>query len=171
VKRKEKEVMNVAVLVLNANWLPLGKITVRRALCLVLTHHAEAVVADTQKLWRSQYLAIPEPRVIRLLKVIKVPRRFLPFNRKNLFRRDAYTCQYCGRQPGKSQLTVDHIVPQARGGETNWENCVTACKSCNQRKGKRTLAETGMTLIRQPRQPQYVALLWTEARQEFDLPW
>jgi len=167
----KKEVMNVAVLVLNANWLPLGKVTVRRALCLVLTHRAESVVADTQKLWRSQYLAVPEPRVIRLLKVIRVPQRFLPFNRKNLFCRDAYTCQYCGQRPGKNQLTVDHIVPQARGGTTNWENCVTACKTCNQRKAGRTPAEAGMTLLRPPRRPQYIALLWTEARQEFDLPW
>lgn len=162
---------HVAVLVLNANWLPLGKVTVHRALCLVLAHRAESVVADTQKLWRSQHLAVPEPRVIRLLSVVRVPRQLLPFNRTNLFRRDAYTCQYCGRQPGKSHLTLDHLVPQARGGATNWENCVTACKTCNQRKGKRTPAEAGMTLLRQPRRPQYVALLWIEARKEFDLPW
>jgi 5-methylcytosine-specific restriction endonuclease McrA len=161
----------VAVLVLNANWLPLGKVSVHRALCLVLTHRAESVVADTERLWRSQFLAVPEPRVIRLLSVIKVPRRFLPFNRENLFRRDAYTCQYCGRQPGKNRLTVDHVMPQTRGGLTNWENCVTACKYCNQRKAGRTPVEAGMRLLREPRQPQYVALLWAEARKEFHLPW
>ena len=71
--------------------------------------------------------------------------------------RDRETCQYCSVQPGRSHLTVDHVLPRSRGGLTTWENVVTACRDCNHRKGGRTPEEANMLLLSKPRQPQYVA--------------
>jgi 5-methylcytosine-specific restriction endonuclease McrA len=76
--------------------------------------------------------------------------------------RDRYTCQYCGVQPGRAKLTLDHVVPRSHGGETRWENVVTACGPCNRRKGNRTPAEAAMTLHCQPRRPRYIALTLLE---------
>jgi 5-methylcytosine-specific restriction endonuclease McrA len=79
--------------------------------------------------------------------------------------RDHYTCQYCQCQPGRGNLTIDHVLPRSRGGETRWENLVTACAACNRRKGDRTPAEAKMPLRREPRRPRYLALtLLEEAR-------
>jgi 5-methylcytosine-specific restriction endonuclease McrA len=73
--------------------------------------------------------------------------------------RDTYTCQYCGDAPGHNHLTVDHVIPRSRGGRHDWENLVTACMRCNQRKGSQTPEEAQMELIRKPFEPSYVALV------------
>ena len=92
------------------------------------------------------------------MRYIKIPRRLrLPCSRRGVLTRDRETCQYCGSQPGRSQLTVDHVLPRSRGGLTTWENVVTACRDCNHRKGGRTPEEANMLLLSKPRQPQYVA--------------
>jgi 5-methylcytosine-specific restriction endonuclease McrA len=73
--------------------------------------------------------------------------------------RDNYTCQYCGAQPSKSNLTIDHVVPRVRGGDTSWENLVCACKSCNLRKGAKTPDEARMHLLSEPGRPHYLAVV------------
>jgi 5-methylcytosine-specific restriction endonuclease McrA len=98
------------------------------------------------------------PLVIRLVRYIKIPRRLkLPCSRRGVLARDRETCQYCGAQPGRSQLTVDHVLPKSQGGLTTWDNVVTACRECNHRKGGRTPEQANMELRSTPRQPQYVA--------------
>jgi 5-methylcytosine-specific restriction endonuclease McrA len=76
------------------------------------------------------------------------------FNKKNILRRDGYTCQYCGRRG--ERLTVDHIIPRSRGGETTWINVVAACLKCNLKKGNRTVEEASMALIREPAHPRFL---------------
>ena len=71
-------------------------------------------------------------------------------NRRNIFARDGNHCQYCGKRFATSELSLDHIVPTCRGGETSWENLVCACVKCNVRKGGRTPGEAGMKLIKPP---------------------
>jgi 5-methylcytosine-specific restriction endonuclease McrA len=73
--------------------------------------------------------------------------------------RDAFTCQYCGESPGRQLLTVDHVIPRSRGGVHDWENLVTACTRCNQKKGSLTPEEASMHPIRKPFEPSYVALV------------
>ena len=95
------------------------------------------------------------PAVIRLAVFIRKP--FLDrvaFNKKNILRRDGYTCQYCSRRG--ERLTVDHIVPRSRGGETSWTNVVAACLRCNLKKGNRLPDEVGMRLSREPVHPKFV---------------
>jgi 5-methylcytosine-specific restriction endonuclease McrA len=145
------------VLVLNASYEPLQLVPVRRAVVLLLQEKAELVEAAEQKL-RARSISLDVPIVIRLVRYIKIPRRLrLPCSRRGVIARDRDVCQYCGTQPGRSHLTVDHVLPRSRGGATSWENVVTACRDCNHRKGGRTPEEANMVLLSVPRQPQFVA--------------
>ena len=145
------------VLVLNASYEPLQLISIRRAVVLLLQEKAELVEAAEQRL-RARGFSLEVPVVIRLVRYIKIPRRLrLPCSRRGVLARDRETCQYCGAQPGRAHLTVDHIVPRSRGGQTTWENVAAACRDCNHRKGGRTPEEAHMALLSKPRQPQYVA--------------
>ena len=97
----------------------------------------------------------PLPSVIRLTRMIRRPRPIVKLTRKEIFRRDNYTCQYCGRQ--LSNLTIDHVIPRHLGGETNWDNVVTACPRCNHIKGGMTPEQSGMYPQRQPKHPPETA--------------
>ena len=150
------------VLVLNATYEPLNVVSIRRAVILLLKEKAEIVEAAEAWL-HSERLNLPVPLVIRLVYYVRIPRHFsLPLSRRTVLARDHYTCQYCNAQPGKAHLTIDHVVPRSRGGETNWENVVTACGPCNRRKGNRTPEEARMILHRKPRRPRYLALTMLE---------
>ena len=91
------------------------------------------------------------PSVIRLLEYRRIPHQTRALSRKNILMRDRYTCQYCLRTPPGVELTLDHVIPRSRAGETTWENLVACCHSCNNRKGNRTPEEAGMKLARAPR--------------------
>ncbi len=150
------------VLVLNATYEPLNVVPLRRAVVLLLKEKAEIVEAAEAWL-RSEQLALPMPLVIRLVYYVRIPRHFtLPLSRRTVLARDHYTCQYCGTEPGKAHLTIDHVLPRSRGGETRWENIVCACSACNRHKGNRTPEEAKMPLVRQPRRPRYLALTLLE---------
>ena len=139
------------VLVLNASYEPLNVCSVRRAHVLVWKGKAE-VIEDAGKPLRSAAEKYVWPHVIRLLNYVRVPKSVQrKISRRALFARDNWRCQYCGTDGGK--LTLDHIVPRSRGGDSIWENVVTSCAPCNLRKGNRTLDEVGMRLHTQPRPP------------------
>jgi 5-methylcytosine-specific restriction endonuclease McrA len=145
------------VLVLNASYEPLQLISTRRAVVLLLQDKAELVEAAGQRL-RARGISFEVPLVIRLVRYIRIPRRLrLPCSRRGVLARDRETCQYCGIQPGRAHLTVDHVLPRSRGGLTTWDNVVAACRDCNHRKGGRTPDEANMELMTVPRQPQFVA--------------
>jgi 5-methylcytosine-specific restriction endonuclease McrA len=151
--------MTQRVLVLNASYEPLRLVSVRRAVVLLLQEKAELVEALERRLRAGAY-ACDTPLVIRLVRYVAIPRRMrLPFSRRGVLARDRETCQYCGAQPGRALLTLDHVVPRAQGGRSEWENVVSACASCNHRKGGRTPEQAGMALLARPRQPSYAALV------------
>jgi len=155
--------VNAEVLVLNASYEPLHVVSTRRAILLLLKEKADLVEAADRYI-RAASARFPQPVVIRLRHYIKLPHNLaLPLTRRLVYARDAYTCQYCGARPRTDQLTLDHVLPKSRGGRKTWENIVTACKSCNQRKGNRTPAEARMRLRRPPYRPRYVALVWLKA--------
>ena len=147
------------VLVLNATYEPLSVVSVRRAVVLLLKEKAELIEATDERL-HAAYTSLPVPLVIRLVYYVRIPRRitFAP-TRHSVLLRDNFTCQYCGGTPGRANLTLDHVIPRCRGGRTVWENLVTACRSCNTRKGNRTLEEAGMMPRRAPARPHYLAFL------------
>jgi len=145
------------VLVLNASYEPLQIISVRRAVVLLLQEKAELVEAAELQL-RACHFSLDIPLVIRLMRYIRIPRRLkLPCSRRGVFARDHEICQYCGIQPGRVNLTLDHVIPRSQGGKTVWDNVVTACRDCNRKKGGRTPEQAHMLLLTKPRQPQYLA--------------
>src|SRR5581483_2413204 len=145
------------VLVLNASYEPLNVCTVRRAHVLVFKGKAE-VVERLDKPLRSATGSFIWPHVIRLLHYVRVPRMIQrKISRRALFARDGWRCAYCGSSSGR--LTLDHVVPRAKGGESVWEDVVTACAPCNLRKGDRTLEQAGMELHTPPRPPQPVLFI------------
>jgi 5-methylcytosine-specific restriction endonuclease McrA len=147
------------VLVLNATLEPLNTVSVPRAVALLLSDKAELIEAAEARL-RSQCLTLPMPLVIRLVTYVQIPHRMpLRVTRCGVFSRDHYTCQYCRNTLPPADLTLDHVLPRCRGGQTRWENVVTACKPCNHRKNDRTPAEAHMRLQRKPFRPRYVAIV------------
>jgi 5-methylcytosine-specific restriction endonuclease McrA len=138
------------VLVLNASYEPLNVCTVRRAHVLVYKGKAEIVEEHDVPL-RSATSTFTRPHVIRLLHYIRVPRSVQrKISRRALFARDGWRCVYCG---SAGRLTLDHVVPRSRGGDSVWENVVTSCAPCNMRKGNRLPHEVSMTLHTPPRPP------------------
>jgi 5-methylcytosine-specific restriction endonuclease McrA len=147
------------VLVLNATYEPLSIVSVQRAVVLLLKEKAELVEAAAERLHASR-TSLPVPLVIRLVYFVRVPHPVvLAPTRRSVVARDNYTCQYCGDTPGRGLLTLDHIVPRSKGGQTSWENVVAACRTCNMRKGDRTPEEAGMALRKKPGRPHYIAFL------------
>lgn len=147
-------VNHARVLVLNASFEPLHVCSLKRAVGLLMHDVAERV-EDGHKVLRSVNRAFPVPSVIRLKRFVKRPfRQRVAFNRRNLFKRDDHTCQYCGAR--SNDLTLDHVVPRSRGGPTNWDNVVACCKRCNARKRDRTPDEAGMALRRAPYAPRFI---------------
>ncbi|MEE9275633.1 MAG: HNH endonuclease [bacterium] len=153
---------HVRVLVLNQTFEPIHVCNARRAIRMMLVGKAESVEADGVMI-RSERMRFRLPVVIRLRRYVKLPRYGeIPFSKKNIYRRDGYTCQYCSEMAGS--LTMDHVVPRSRGGETTWENVVCCCRACNARKGNRLIREAGMRLIRTPRKPRHFHPEWLNPR-------
>ena len=143
--------MDGVVLVLNQNYEPLNVCNLPRAFRLVFGEKAEVVEYDHQEI-RTPSNAYRAPSVIRLQHMIRRPRPRVRLSRREVFARDDHVCQYCGRQGG--DMTLDHVVPRHRGGAHTWENLVTACKSCNHRKGGRLPDEARLRLLRVPVEPR-----------------
>lgn len=143
--------MNGVVLVLNQNYEPLNVCNIPRAFRLVFGSRAEVIEYDHQVI-RSMRETYRAPSVIRLQHHIRRPRPRVKLTRREVFVRDRYTCQYC--QHSGSDLTLDHVLPRHRGGGHTWENLVTACKTCNHRKGGRTPEEARLRLVRPPFEPR-----------------
>ena len=155
-------VETIRVLVLNNSYEPINVCNARRALRMMLLGKAETIEAEDEFWIRSEYLKLRLPIVIRLLRYVNTPRQAeVPFSKKNVFRRDHYSCQYCG---AAGELTLDHIVPRSRGGRTNWDNIVCCCRRCNARKGNRLPGEVGMFLIRPAHKPRYYPFQWMSPR-------
>ena len=145
------------VLVLNASYEPLNVCSVRRAHVLVFKGKAE-VVEELEQPLRSATDTFAWPHVIRLITYVRVPRAVQrKISRRALFARDGWRCVYCG--DGSARLTLDHVVPRSRGGDSVWENVVTSCAPCNLRKGNRSLEEANMALPKPPRAPAPVLFI------------
>lgn len=174
--------LNRSVLVLNRHWIAVHVCSVRRALTLLYQDLAHVVTHDYQTFdfasWREVSTAaetdqpmistptfdIMIPEVIILRYFSRLPQRSVKFNRRNIFLRDDYTCQYCGTKPGKENLTIDHVVPRSKGGRSTWENVTLACIVCNSRKGDRTPDQAHMPLHRRPRQPHWLSSFTSHLR-------
>ncbi|MGQ0722996.1 MAG: HNH endonuclease [Candidatus Eiseniibacteriota bacterium] len=165
-------VLEQPALVLNRHWVPVHLTTCRHALMLLYQSVARAVHPTDLSLHRFQTWTdcrlpddvphvhtvsqrIPLPEVVVLERYSQIPKRSVPFNRKNLFLRDQSRCQYCGVELETRDLTIDHVLPRVQGGTSTWSNCVLACVPCNRRKAHRTPLQAGMHLLRDPVRPSW----------------
>jgi 5-methylcytosine-specific restriction endonuclease McrA len=168
-------VLERPTLVLNRNWQPISVATVARAVSMVWNESARIVDPQDYQLydWEDWTSLAPRegepfiqavrtrfrvPEVVALTTYDRVPASVVTFSRRNIFKRDHYTCQYCGIQPGSNELTIDHVLPRSRGGVSSWQNCVLACLECNSRKADRTPAEAGLRLKKEPVRPPWKPL-------------
>lgn len=166
------------VLVLNRLWQPVNIVGVKRAFSLLSQDHAQAIdtaggtfqVLDCAA-WIFLSLENPPehehdciqtvkmrlriPSVLLLRMYDRVPTKEVKFNRRNVFERDDYTCQYCGNSFREDDLNLDHVIPRDQGGRTSWENIVTSCKRCNTRKANRMPHQAGMHLMKLPVRPKW----------------
>jgi 5-methylcytosine-specific restriction endonuclease McrA len=169
------KILNRPTLVLNRNWQPVNVAPVARALVLVWNESARVVDPRDYQLYGWQdwsvlkpaegeafiqaiRLRLRVPEVIVLAQYDRLPSAAVSFSRRNIFKRDHYTCQYCGSQPGGEELTIDHVVPRSQNGQSTWDNCVLACVACNKRKADRTPQEARMKLRGQPVRPRWSPL-------------
>lgn len=142
-----------SVIVLNAGYEFMGLISWQRAMVLLFNEKVE-VVKESERIVRTVSRTFRIPAIIRLIKFIRqMYRKEVPFSRKNILTRDGYVCQYCGREFGSTDLTIDHIIPKVQGGSNDWTNVVACCRCCNIRKGGRTPRQAGMQLVRKPFKP------------------
>lgn len=170
--RSISPVLQRPTLVLNRNWQPVNVSTVARALLLLWNDSARIVDPVDYQLfnWDDWSRLVPDrdepfiqsfrqkfrvPEVITLTRFDRLPTQTVAFSRRNVFKRDKMTCQYCGKMPGSEELTIDHVVPRARGGQSSWTNCVLACVECNSKKAARTPDEAKMSLRTKPVRPRW----------------
>jgi 5-methylcytosine-specific restriction endonuclease McrA len=168
---KPAAILQNSVVVFSKNYLPMSRINIKRAIALLVTEQAEPIEFLPSVGWvvRSPNLVLHVPEQIRMKsgnaeRLWKVP----PVNRREVFRRDQHTCQYCG---STKRLTLDHVLPRSKGGTHTWDNVVAACERCNCVKGDRTPLEAGMPLRTKPKAPIHPTVLfaeqfWQEQRQD-----
>jgi 5-methylcytosine-specific restriction endonuclease McrA len=118
---------------------------------------AQLVLDDKRKHIHTVTTVYPWPSVIKLNFYVNVPYKKVVLSRKNILRRDSYKCGYCGRSD--LPLTIDHILPKAKGGNDSWENLIAACTLCNNRKGDKTPEEAEMNLRHRPFKPSHIMFI------------
>jgi 5-methylcytosine-specific restriction endonuclease McrA len=168
------DVLELPTLVLNRHWQPIHVTTVVRALVLLWNGSARVIEPETYRVYtwddwaaleppglrciRAARLRLRVPEIIGLTHYDRLPSTAVTFSRRNVAKRDHYTCQYCGAQPGGGSITVDHVLPRSQGGTSSWTNCVAACEACNARKADRSPEQAGMRLRKRPARPLWKPL-------------
>ncbi len=187
-KKKESEkgtvenILQEKVLVLNKYYQAVQITTVQKAICHLVKGTAKIITPDwtthtledwikiskfyengDKKMIRSPSISILVPDAIYLPYYESLPKTEVVFSRQNLFLRDKFTCQYCGKLlKNPKDRTIDHVIPKSRGGKTVWTNVVLCCRKCNLKKGDRTPEEAGLKLLKKPKVPKWQALILEE---------
>ena len=179
--------LNRRVLVLNKHWLAIHVCQARRAFGLLYQDLARVVTEEYQvhdfESWKDlsrfadgEIIHTPTfqlliPEVILLRRYGKYPKHYVKFNRRNIYQRDRFRCQYCGDRLPREDLTIDHIIPRSRGGRSTWTNVVLACSRCNARKGDNLLSQCNMKLIREPGEPHWSTIMRRSMSEEDHALW
>ena len=141
-------------LVLDSTYFPVRIVNWQKAMILLLTGRAEMVTEYNDRRIMGVSNSFSLPKILRLYARHKSDRK-VKFSRHNVFWRDSFKCQYCYKIHSGTQLTIDHVLPQSRGGKTTWENVVSACAPCNTKKGNKLPHEANMKLYKKPAQPKW----------------
>ncbi|WP_194776606.1 HNH endonuclease [Pararhodonellum marinum] len=161
--------MEKKVLVLNLDHTPVAIVTVQKALVLSFLGKVSSLVHYEYLSVRTVDKSFPYPAVVRLHDYKNIPYKGVLLNRNNLYRRDNHECVYCG---SRKHLTIDHVLPRSKGGQTNWKNLVTACHRCNTQKGDKTPEQVGFVMRQPPFKPtlSYFLAEYAERNAEEWLP-
>ena len=145
-------------LVLDSSYMARSVISTERAFVINFKGNAEIVHNHPTYFGTvNKNIAYPKPSIIRVFRYVKLEYNKVPLTRSNIYKRDGYKCVYCGNGT-KSALTLDHVVPQSKGGRDSWENLVTACQPCNGEKANLTIEEWGKK-DPSPKRPHFLMLL------------
>ncbi len=148
--------MNHRVLVLNLDYSPISICSVQRAFLLLYLEKAQMMSEVEDMFLRTVNNSFPLPAVIKLNRFVNVPYKSVELTRQNVFKRDGFECKYCGTD---NNLTLDHVVPRSKGGKSTWSNLITACKTCNAKKGDFTPHDAGLVLNGNPYKPSYIMFI------------
>ena len=182
------------ILVLNRLWQAVNTVGIQRAFSLLLQDHAQVIntadgsfqVVDSSAWFNDSSeqapgendayvqtvnLRVRVPKVLLLRKYDRVPMQEVRFTKDNLFERDQYCCQYCGKDFSADRLNMDHVIPRSKGGRTTWENIVTACIPCNTQKANRLPHQANMHLIKKPSRPRWRPFISSLIDQKYDPSW
>ena len=140
---------------IDSTYRPISIIDSIDAFSMVWMGRANLVETYDDRYLRSTHTAWPEPCVISVNRFVKFSNFDLGCNRKNVFWRDSYTCQYCAMVLPESRLTLDHVTPRSKGGPKTWNNIVTSCMKCNQKKGNMFPHEVNMMPLKIPKEPNF----------------
>ena len=151
--------MQERALLLDLNYIAISVVSWKKAIKMLIKGKAE-VIHNSNITMSFANGKIWLPSVIRLLSPIpwKAHVVRIRFTRRNVIIRDDSSCQYCGQKVGKNVITIDHIMPRSRGGDTDFLNCVVSCMRCNSTKADKTPLEAGMKLLHKPKQPSFYTL-------------
>ena len=173
-KTKKNYLSDYNALVLNADYrplsyLPLSILSWQEAIKATFLNRVNVVsVYDISV--KSPTIKLNIPSVVVLKQYIKRSKS-TAFNRSNIFLRDDFSCQYCG---SNGPLTFDHLIPKSKGGKTCWANVVTACISCNLKKGSKDIKSAGMKIKKLPICPSPDSLIkkgFNFKRKNFHISW
>jgi len=161
---------NMRVLVVNKNLCPVTFISWRRAFTMLARESAERLKDYPDKSVRSGHRVHAIPAVLKIDHDDKTLRNVAP-SHQNIFLRDDYCCAYCEKQMeiGSKEITVDHIKPICQGGKRRWENLITACRSCNEKKGSFSPKQAGMPLLFTPYVPKRSLIFSLKVAHDEDL--
>ena len=151
---------------LDASWQPIEIIDSLKAFSMIYSGRARIVENYTQQFNALFYY----PSVIVLKNYIRTKPVYLSPTRTNIYWRDLYRCQYCYNKFPHSKLTPDHVIPKSKGGGKQWENLVTCCQKCNQKKGDKTPSEASMKLFKVPSVPKF-SVIRTKPHLKIPLNW
>ena len=157
------------VLKLNQGYEPVDIVNWKEAIRLVFLGKAEIIREYEDKYLHTVTSIFKMPAVIRLSNSFSRPKKHIKFNRRNVWARDHWVCQYCGNKFSPKELTLDHVIPRAQGGITCWENIVACCKECNNKKKNRTPEQANMDLKKRPIKPDWIPVI-ALSLSLFDIP-
>jgi 5-methylcytosine-specific restriction endonuclease McrA len=162
---------NVAVL--NADYTFVGMIDWQRSIVLLYQGKAEIIKETDRVIYNcDRTFSFIVPRVIRLVEYVRsLMRNKIPYSKRNIFLRDGYICQYCGKILENNSATVDHIIPKVDNGKSSWDNCVCSCKRCNNIKGDKSIKQSGLKLRRPPYTPSAGDFIRLRSKHLIDQIW
>lgn len=166
--------LNTNILVLDASYMPVGVVNTKQAMTMLYRNVATVLDKDYNKhsfdTWSKidlsdsdDYIGLSNNRKLKMPRILVLHKIHgtkyssrIKTSRHNIFRRDRYTCQYCGTTYGKHRLNIDHVIPRAQGGKTQWDNLTTSCIQCNSLKGPRTPEQAKLKLLSVPKKPNWI---------------